>query len=64
MFRTGEGHVGSRNLWAVACLKGKRQNSFCLLVEAVNDCQEQSFSALAGSESEVQDVLSQVDATR
>ena len=33
-------------------------------MEAENDCQEQSLTALAGSESEVQDVLSQVAATR
>ena len=31
---------------------------------AENDCQEQSLAALAGSKSEVPDVLSQVAATR
>lgn len=41
----------------------QRQNSFCLLVEAANDCQEPSLAALAGLKSEVQDVLSQIPAT-
>ena len=33
-------------------------------MDAENDCQEQSLTALAGSKSEVPDVLSQVAATR
>ena len=39
--------------------KGKRQNSFCLLVDAESDCQEQSLTASAGSKGKIQDVLNQ-----